>query len=177
MTTGPSAGPASAYPILRTPASICLSVPNDVLAPGLILGRSADLALLGWASAAPLSTSWAPTRVVAAAPKKRRRAQLISGEVLFVSMNRSPFLMARQARLMRIGCEQRLSVVAFRGVGFGHHELDSGAIQRVMIGVGEDDLDLVRSGGETNEDQRLAAGVSPMPRRIIDDDMDVPDAR
>src|ERR1700722_17817062 len=106
MTTGPLAGPASAYPILRTPASICLSVPDDVVAPGLTLGRSAGFALLDWASAAPLKTSWAAARVVAAAPKKRRRSQLISLGVCFVSMGRSPFsMMGREARLKRIGCE------------------------------------------------------------------------
>jgi hypothetical protein len=33
MTGGPVAGPASAYPIFRTPASICFSAPNDVFAP------------------------------------------------------------------------------------------------------------------------------------------------
>ena len=35
-------GPASAYPILRTPASICFSEPNDVFVPGLIGARSPD---------------------------------------------------------------------------------------------------------------------------------------
>src|ERR1700732_4256953 len=33
----------------------------------------------------------------------------------------------------------------------------------------------VRSG-KTDEDEGLAAGISPVPRRIIHDDMDVPDA-
>ena len=36
MTGGPLAGPASAYPTFRRPASICFSEPNDVFVPGLI---------------------------------------------------------------------------------------------------------------------------------------------
>ena len=55
------------------------------------------------------------------------------------------------------------------------HEFDDGFVQRLMVRVCQDDLDLVRTGGKTNEDEGLAAGISPVPRRIIHDDMDVPE--
>src|SRR6266581_8486775 len=82
MTGGPAAGPVSAYPTLRTPASICFSVANDVLVPGLILGSSAGFALPDWASAEPPMTSWAAASVMAAVPKKRRRSRLMSSDIL-----------------------------------------------------------------------------------------------
>ena len=44
MTGSPLAGPASAYPTLSTPASICLIAPNDVFVPGLIAGTFASAA-------------------------------------------------------------------------------------------------------------------------------------
>src|SRR6266852_2247727 len=37
MTAGPSVGPASSYPIFRTPALICFSKPKDVFVPLLII--------------------------------------------------------------------------------------------------------------------------------------------
>jgi hypothetical protein len=37
-------GPASPYPTFRTPASICLSEPNEVSVPGLTAGRLAGSA-------------------------------------------------------------------------------------------------------------------------------------
>ena len=47
MTAGPLAGPASAYPTFRTPASICFSGANEVFVPGLIVGRCARCRLAG----------------------------------------------------------------------------------------------------------------------------------
>src|SRR6266849_8406100 len=82
MTAGPSAGPASAYPTFSTPASICFSVANDVLVPGLILGSSAGFALPDWALAEPLKANWAAAMVMAAVPKKRRRSLLMSSDIL-----------------------------------------------------------------------------------------------
>src|SRR5882672_9747404 len=82
MTGGPAAGPASAYPTLRTPASICFSVANEVLVPGLILGSSAGFALPDWALAEPLKANWAAAMVMAAVPKKRRRSLLMSSDIL-----------------------------------------------------------------------------------------------
>src|SRR5262245_1737881 len=37
MTAGPSGGPASAYPTLSTPASICFSAPNGLCVPAVIV--------------------------------------------------------------------------------------------------------------------------------------------
>ena len=55
MTGGPSAGPASAYEMFRTPASICFSGPNDVWAPGLIAGSFFGGLCVGLADHAELS--------------------------------------------------------------------------------------------------------------------------
>src|SRR4051794_22462866 len=51
-TAGPSAGPASAYPILRTPAVTCFSGPKEAVEPGRSLppagaGGAAPLAVDG----------------------------------------------------------------------------------------------------------------------------------
>src|SRR5713226_3460991 len=64
MTAGPSAGPASAYPTLRRPASICLRGSNDVFVPCLIVVAPAGFALLACASAEPDTLSWAAAMVV-----------------------------------------------------------------------------------------------------------------
>src|ERR1700722_17386983 len=91
MTTGPSAGPASAYPTLRRPASICFNGANDVCVPGLIFDISADFVLLDWAAAEPLKANWAAAMVMAAVPKKRRRSRLISSDVLIPFIAESPW--------------------------------------------------------------------------------------
>lgn len=67
-------------------------------------------------------------------------------------------------------------MVAARCIPRRDHEFDDGFVQGLMVRVCQDDLDLVRSYGKTDEDEGLAAGISPVPRRIIHDDMDVPDA-
>jgi hypothetical protein len=46
-----------------------------------------------------------------------------------------------------------------------------------VLGVREDDLDLIRPRTETNDHQLLSAGVCPAPGRVIDHDMDVSDTR
>src|SRR5208282_5819599 len=88
MTAGPSAGPASAYPTLSRPASICFSGPNDVFVPGLAgpaLGAlfvfperalvSADAGLNMANSAAAI--------VMAELRKKRRRPLLTCSDISF----------------------------------------------------------------------------------------------
>src|SRR5271155_2302375 len=92
MTAGPLAGPASAYPILSTPASICFSEVNDVYVPGLIFGKSVAFGFSGCASAELLKTSWAAARVMAAVPKNRRRSELIVSDIF-----ESPRLQRKQA--------------------------------------------------------------------------------
>src|SRR4030088_286242 len=72
MTAGPSAGPGSADPPFRTPASICFNEANDVFVPGLIAGTPASL-VLSCASAEPIMPSWAAAKVTAVVAKKRRR--------------------------------------------------------------------------------------------------------
>src|ERR1700682_6283778 len=62
------------------------------------------------------------------------------------------------------------------GVPRRDDEFDDGFVKGLMVRVCQDDLDLVRSCGKTDEDEGLAAGISPVPRRIIHDDVDVPDA-
>src|SRR5258706_11604769 len=72
--------------------------------------------------------------------------------------------------------EEDRSVVAARWTPRRDHEFDDGFVQGLMVRVCQDDLDLVRSYGKSDEDEGLAAGISPVPRRIIHDDMDVSDA-
>src|SRR5215468_4160893 len=67
MTTGPLAGPASAYPTLRTPASFCLSGAKDVFFPGLTAGISAGF-MFDCAAAEPILPNWAAATVMAAVP-------------------------------------------------------------------------------------------------------------
>src|SRR6266850_562794 len=76
MTTGPLAGPASAYPTVNTPASICLRGANEVFVPGLI-----GLILLDCAPAEPIIASLATARVRTVVPKRRRRSRLISSDI------------------------------------------------------------------------------------------------
>src|SRR6476620_12504373 len=95
MTTGPSLGPASAYPTLSRPASICFSDANDVLAPGLIARMPPSFVLLGCASAEPFKSSWAAATVTAAVPRKLRRYWLISSDFSVLSIGVSPRGFAR----------------------------------------------------------------------------------
>ena len=46
-----------------------------------------------------------------------------------------------------------------------------------MVCVYERNLDLVRSRRKTSDDERPAAGFGPDPRRAINRDMEMPDAR
>src|SRR5207248_4329804 len=80
MTGGPLAGPASAYPTFRSPASICFSEANDVFVPGLI-----GLILGDCASAESIVASTDAARVRSAAPKRRRRSRLIASDILRLS--------------------------------------------------------------------------------------------
>src|SRR5204863_9362602 len=77
MTGGPLAGPASAYPTFRTPASICFNEPNDVFVPGLI-----GFILRDCAYADPIVASSAAARVRTAVPRRRRRPWLICSAIL-----------------------------------------------------------------------------------------------
>src|SRR4029077_2718128 len=81
MTDRPLTGPASAYPTLRRPASICLREPNDVFVPGLIGGTLAGFALPDCGSAEAIIPSWAAAMLMATVPKKRRRSYLISSDI------------------------------------------------------------------------------------------------
>src|SRR3954453_20889924 len=80
ITTGPLAGPASAYPTFRTPASIRLSEGNEVFA-GVAAGR-AWVGVLDCAFASPGNPNWAAAKVRVALSKKRRRSELISSDMV-----------------------------------------------------------------------------------------------
>src|SRR5262249_29322707 len=90
MTAGPSAGPSSAYPTLRRPASICFKERNDVFVPGLIAGSCADLVVFCCAPAEPMMPSCAAAMLVAAAPRKRRRSWLMPATVPISSIMSLP---------------------------------------------------------------------------------------
>src|SRR6478735_7596848 len=80
MTTGPSAGPASAYPTLRTPALICFNGPNEVFVPGLIAGAPAGL---DCAAAEPVIANGAAASAMAAVLMRRRRSMSICWDICF----------------------------------------------------------------------------------------------
>src|SRR5580698_7390642 len=84
MTGGPSAGPASAYPTLRRPASICFSGPNEVFVPGLIASRCFAFVLPDCANEEPTPASSAAATDMAIAPKRRRRLSLNCSDVSIV---------------------------------------------------------------------------------------------
>src|SRR5207302_11059402 len=71
MTGFPPVGPASAYPILSRPASICLSEENEV-----VLGLAVATTAGEFAPASPKSGCWAkslvPTETPAMARRRRR---------------------------------------------------------------------------------------------------------
>src|SRR5262245_7828457 len=90
MTAGPSAGPSSAYPTLRRPASICFKERNDVFVPGLIAGSCAGLVVFCCAPAEPMMPSCAAAMLVAAAPRKRRRSWLMPATVPISSIMSLP---------------------------------------------------------------------------------------
>src|ERR1700722_16849246 len=79
MTTGPLAGPSSAYPMLRTPVMTCFRGPNDVLVPGGGLEEGAESASLAFAK--PAMANSATAKLIAEAPKKRRRLGLICSDI------------------------------------------------------------------------------------------------
>src|SRR5688500_1732020 len=80
-TGGPSAGPSSAYPTFRTPASICFSGPNDVLVAYLAGSAAVRLIPSDCRSIAPSTDSLAPAIAVTAALRKRRRSLSISSDI------------------------------------------------------------------------------------------------
>src|SRR2546427_4900967 len=81
MTGEPLGGPASAYPTLRTPASICLRGPKDAFVPRLVAVAPAAFASLAWASAEANTPSWSAAIAMAAVPKNRRRSWSISSDI------------------------------------------------------------------------------------------------
>src|ERR1700735_4505335 len=82
ITAGPLAGPASAYPILRVPASICFSGANEALVSGGVALPPPGFALLDRASAEPVTISLAAATDIAMAPNSRRRLPLITSDIL-----------------------------------------------------------------------------------------------
>src|SRR5450631_2628312 len=83
MTAGPLAGPASAYPTLRRPASICFSGAKDVFVPGLMAGTSAAVVSPGRANADPIMANSAAATLMAELRIKRRRSLLIGSLLTF----------------------------------------------------------------------------------------------
>src|SRR5438046_10235658 len=73
-TGGPLAGPASAYPTLRTPASICLIESNDEpVGPATAISVSGVMVVID-ISENLVAPDRAATSVMIAVPKKRRRS-------------------------------------------------------------------------------------------------------
>src|SRR5947207_15150481 len=74
----PLAGPASAYPTLRRPASSCLRGPNDGLVGGLMMFALGAFVLPDSTFAESIATNLAAAMLMAAEPRKRRRSHLLS---------------------------------------------------------------------------------------------------
>ena len=60
---------------------------------------------------------------------------------------------------------------------FGDHEVNDGLVERLVVCAYELDQDLVRPWREAVYGDGLAAGIQPAPGCIVDEDMDVADAR
>lgn len=56
-------------------------------------------------------------------------------------------------------------------------EFDGFVVERLVRRVGQNNRHLVFTGGESHQNHRLSAGVSPVPRRVIHHHVNVPDAR
>ena len=56
-------------------------------------------------------------------------------------------------------------------------EFNGFVVERLVRRVSQDDRYLVLAGGQPHQDHRLAAGVSPVPRRTVHHHVNVPDAR
>jgi len=81
MTGGPLTDPLSAYPTLRTPASICFTGPSDVFRDGVGVGLSLRVNLLDGACIEPMIERSAAAMVMTAAPRKRRRSLSTSSDM------------------------------------------------------------------------------------------------
>ena len=56
-------------------------------------------------------------------------------------------------------------------------EFNGFVVERLVRRVGQNNRHLVLTGGQTHQDHRLSAGVSPVPRRVIHHHVNVTDAR
>src|SRR4029453_15543052 len=83
MTTGPSAGPSSAYPTFNTPASTCFNEVNVLLFDGTLAGFAVDCASAGLAR---MNGAAATPRAVA--PRTWRRFLLICSDMFISSPKR-----------------------------------------------------------------------------------------
>src|SRR5216683_4843956 len=99
-------------------------------------------------------------------------------------MARKPFTrlapMPRDAPVMTVTfCREDMivSAGAVRRVPVRDDEFDDGLVKGPVVGVRQDDLDLVRSGAQTVDDDGLAARIKPIPWCIVHDDVEVADAR
>src|SRR6266567_405955 len=84
-TGGPLAGPASAYPTLRTPASICLIESNDEPVGAATAIPVSGVIVLIDISENLVAPNRAAASVMIAVPKKRRRSLLISSDIRFAT--------------------------------------------------------------------------------------------
>ncbi len=59
----------------------------------------------------------------------------------------------------------------------GNNKMNNPAVERLMVGIDELDANLMWPRRQANNDQGRAARICPMPRRVVNGDMNVPDAR
>src|SRR6266436_5071122 len=84
ITGRPFAGPASAYPTFKRPASTCFNGPNDVFAPDFVEVGRAVFVFFVCALAELIKPTLAPAAPAAAMPKNRRRLYFAFSDI-FVS--------------------------------------------------------------------------------------------
>src|SRR5580704_5620143 len=117
-TAGPLAGPASAYPTLRRPASICFNGPNEVFL--VVPLASAGAPPPGFAKSDGWASRAAPTETPAMANKRRRDIPVDSACFMIFSPYEFCYFHSAQSRkLRRASSLEALPLLCERLTGFG----------------------------------------------------------
>src|SRR5260370_42105959 len=86
ITGRPLAGPDSAYPTFKRPASICFNGPNDVFVPDFVEVARAAFVFFDCALAELIKPTLAPAAPAAAMPKNRRRLYFVFSDIFGSSL-------------------------------------------------------------------------------------------
>src|SRR5512138_3804412 len=67
--------------------------------------------------------------------------------------------------------------MSVRRLSVWNDEFDDGSIERLMVCIHQDDLNLVRSCRKGSDNDGISTGVRPMPRRVVQCNVKMTDAR